>query len=196
MGLRWYVARTEPRSEFIAAEELARDGYDVFFPRLTDPKQPSGRTKAPLFPGYLFLRCDREAGGWPSFRNAHRIAGWVRFGGEVPSLPDRDILELRKSLESINQKAGMPPKFSPGEKVHVAAGNLQGLAEIIEGAKTPRARVKVLMQFMGRMVKAQVPWQSVEAVADRPVGKPQLPRRTRGKGRWTREFRPAAGVTR
>ena len=188
MGLRWYVARTEPRAEFVAAEELARDGYDVFFPRITEPSPRPGHTETPLFPGYLFLHCDPEAEGWPSFRGVHRITGWVSFGGEVPCLPDGDVAELMERLELINQQGGMLRRFSPGEKVHVDAGNLQGLAEVVEGAKSPKARAKVLLRFMGRLVQAQVPWESLRPLEDRPEERQRLPRRTRGGGRWIKDF--------
>ena len=195
MGLRWYVARTEPRAEFIAAAELARDGYDVFFPRITETNPRPGHTETPLFPGYLFLHCDPEAEAWPSFRTVHRMIGWVSFGGEVPCLPERDMVELMQSLELINRQGGMLRKFSSGEKVHVDAGGLQGLAEVVEGAKSARARVKVLLWFMGRLVQAQVPLERLRPLEDGPEETQRFPRRTRGKGRWVSAFRPVPGVT-
>ena len=195
MGLRWYVARTEPRAEFIAAEELGRDGYDVFFPRIIETNPRPGRTETPLFPGYLFLHCDPEAEGWPSFRTGHRITGWVSFGGEVPCLPERDLAALKEGLALVNRQGGILRKLSPGDKVHVDAGNLQGLAEVIEGTKSPRARANVLLWFMGRLVQAQVPLEHLRLLEDRPEETQRLPRRTRGKGRWVGGFRPVPGVT-
>ena len=122
MGLMWYVARTEPRAEYMAAAELTRDGYAVFLPSINETNPRPGHTRIPLFPGYLFLNCDPETEGWPTFRGVHRIAGWVKFGGEVPCLPDSDVVDLMERLEVIDQRGGMLDTFSPGDKVLVING--------------------------------------------------------------------------
>ena len=192
MGLRWYVARTEPRAEFLAAQELSRDGYEIFSPCIKAPRPRPGLTNVPLFPGYLFLRCDPESEGWPVFRGAHRITGWVKFGGEIPCLPDDVMAEMMDRWEMINRQGGMLRRFLPGEKVLVDSGSFQGLAEVVEEAKSPQARAKVLLHFMGRLVQAQVPWENLKPVEDEPWETNQPPRRTRGRGRWIRGFGPRA----
>ena len=194
MGLRWYVARTQPRAEFLAANELVRDGHQVFFPRVKAVLPRVGHPDLPLFPGYLFLQCDPDNGGWPSFRPAHRIIGWVRFGGEIPWLPDETVTALMERSEMINRQGGLWRQFLPGDKVDVVSGTLNGMAEVIEAAKSPHARVQVLLQFMGRIVRAQIPWENLRPIEDPGMERPRHPRRTRGKGRWVRDFRPASTV--
>jgi transcriptional antiterminator RfaH len=181
---RWYVARTEPRAEFMAAKALARDGYEVFFPLVIKPHSEHDNTETPLFPGYIFLHFDSENGSWPSFLGTHRIAGWVKFGGEIPSLPDSEIAELRDHLESINQQGGLANPFKPGELVDVVAGNLQCLAEVVEGSKSPQGRVKVLLQFMGRQIPAQVSRENLRQTENSSNSTERPARGTRGGGRW------------
>jgi transcription antitermination factor NusG len=120
------------------------------------------------------------------------MIGWVKFGGEIPWLPDEIMSALIERSELINREGGLWTRFQPGEKVQVVSGHLEGLAEVIRGAKSPNARVQVLLEFMGRQVRAQVPWDSLRPIDDHPVEKQRAPRRTRGKNRWVREFRPAA----
>jgi len=192
MGLKWYVARTLPRGEFAAAIELSRDGFEVFSPQVKVPHPRPGHSEIPLFPGYLFIRWDPEIDGWPSFRPGHHITGFVRFDNEVPSLSDEIVGELMERWEAINQQGGLFRQFSRGEKVQVVSGNLQGLAEIVEEAKSPQARAKVLMQFMGRLVQAQVPWDSLRPIEDKQFEIQRAPRRTRGGGRWIRGFGSSA----
>lgn len=194
MGRQWYAARTKPRAESLAATELSGDGFEIFSPWVKAPHARAGYIEAPLFPGYLFLRCDPESEGWPTFRPAHRILGWVNFEGKVPSLPDEVISELMARSEGINQQGGLWKRFQVGERVRVVSHSIDGLAEILEEAKSPQSRAKVLIEFMGRLVQAQVPWENLEAVQDKPDGSGRAPRRTRGKNRWIRGFGPAVSA--
>ena len=197
MALNWYILRTEPRAEYLAAAELGSDGYEMFFPRVTSPNHRVGHEDLPLFPGYLFLRCDPESGGWPAFRQRHRVSGWVRFGGVIPTMPDEVICELQRRVESINSgKGGLWRRFLPGETVRVVSHGVEGLGEVIQEAKTPQARARVLLQFMGQLVQAQVPWSDLRPVDDQQSQDRYLTRRTRGGGRWIRGFGPRAAVTR
>ena len=77
MSLDWYVLRTEPRGEYLAAAELESDGFQVFFPRVNTPNSRVGHDDLPLFPGYIFLRCD------PQTRNTSAVCnGWLREWGK------------------------------------------------------------------------------------------------------------------
>jgi transcriptional antiterminator RfaH len=188
MALGWYVLRTEPRAEYLAAAELARDGFEIYFPRVKSPQDRIGRGDSPLFPGYLFLRFDLECDRWPSLRLRHRVSGCVSFGGEVPSLPDPVINELMERVEAINRGGGLWHRFRAGEKVRVIGHNIDSLAEVIEEASSPQARARVLLSFMGRLVQARVPGENLRPVPEQVGQRQRLPRRTRGGGRWIRGF--------
>ncbi len=188
MGPSWYVLLTEPRAEYLAAAELSRGGFEIFFPRVKAAHKRAGRADEPLFPGYLFLHHDIESGGWPSFRIAHHVVGWVSFGGVIPSIPDQAITDLARRMEALNTSHGLWQRFRPGDRVRVVSGNLEGLAEVVEEAKSPQARTKVLLEFMGRLVQAQIPWQNLRSLDDSYRDRHRPPRRTRGQGRWIRGF--------
>ena len=194
MAAHWFILTTQPRSEFKAAHELGRDSFQVFFPKVKTVHPRAGHQEIPMFPGYVFLRCDPESDGWPSFRPAHRIANWVSFGGEVPWLTDEIVEDLKERSESINQEGGLWYRYKAGERVQVASGSLEGIAEVIEAAKSPHASVQVLLKFMGGMVRAKIPWENLRPIQEQlpighPVASPRPPRRTRGKGRWNNQFR-------
>ena len=196
MDRKWYVIRTVPRTEFLAVDELTRAGYEIFFPRVRVPRARPGHEYAPLFPGYLFLRCDPQVDGWPSFRGLHSVQGWLSFGGEVPSLPEDAINTLIERSETIGRQGGFIRRFLPGEMVRVLSGNLDSLAEVVEEAKTPRARAKVLLHFMGGLIQAQVPFEDLRPVeqhsGDDSSQQRLSQRRTRGRGRWIQGFGPRA----
>ena len=194
MGLSWYVLITEPRAEYLAASELNKDEFEVFFPRVKTPHHRAGHVDEPLFPGYLFLHVDPDAGRWPSFRPAHRLKGWVNFAGMVPSIPDETITELARRVDMLNASDGLWHRYQPGETVRVVSGNIDNLAQVVEEAKSPQGRARVLMEFMGRQIQAQVPWADLRPVEHGPNENQRPPRRTRGGGRWIRGFGPAASA--
>jgi len=192
MSRRWYVLSTHSRAEYLAAKELERDDFEIFFPRVKATNQRFGHDDAPLFPGYIFLRFDPTSPGWPTFRAYHRILGFVRVGEEIPWVPDQFIEDVKNSLNSINSGKGPWRRYLKGETVQVVAGNLDTLAQVLEEAKSPESRVKVLLQFMGGLVQAQVPWMDLRPVNSDIPEKCPAPRRTRGRGRWIQGFGPRA----
>jgi len=185
---RWYVVRTESRADHLAAYALGLDEFEVFSPRVKIASDRVGKSDAPLFPGYLFLRFDPEVSGWPVFRSAHRILGFVRFGGEFPWLPDIVVEQLADRVDAINSGDGLWRRFRKGETVRVVSGKLESLAVIVEEAKSPQSRAKVLLEFMGRLVQAQVPWQHLSPSEDGSSNEHTALRRTRGRGRWIRGY--------
>ena len=188
MAYRWYVVRTEPRAEFLAAEELRNEGFEVFFPQYNSVHPRYGLRSTPLFAGYMFLKCDTEANGWPYLHGVTHVSGWLTFGNERPSLPEEVVTKMMEQWETIKEQGGNVRKFALGDKVRITSGSIKGFAEIIQEAKLPKARAIVMLQFMGRMIEAQVPWEYLEPATseDKIHVQPRPPRRTRGKGRKIR----------
>ena len=196
MAKSWYLIRTKPQSERLAASALSRDGFELFFPRVRVPRPRGGQADGPLFPGYIFLRYDVLAQNWPSVRRLPGILGWVRFDGVVPPVPDHIITDLARRVDAINGEGGLWTRYRPGDKVAVVSGKMEGLAEVVEEATSPEARVRVLLNFMGRLVPTQVPWHSLQPAGEGHLGTGARRgvRSTRGKGRWIKGFGPRATV--
>ena len=192
MEKRWYVVRTKPRCDALAASAMGREGLEMFFPRVGIVAGDRRHNHAPLFPGYLFLRCDVKGYDLPLVSRLPGVLGLLGFGEELPSVPDEVITELRSRVETLESSGGLWDRFKPGELVRVAQGKLEGLAKVVEEPKSPEDRVRILLEFMGRQVCAVVPWHSLSRVRDDGArgSLPRLSRRTRGRGRWIRGFGP------
>ena len=190
----WRLVRTRPRSEYLAASSLELNRYEVFFPRVETPRPRSGRNDTPLFPGYLFVRSGGKESALTPVNRIAGLLGLVQFDGVVPHVPDGVIAALSRRVEEINSQGGQWTRYWPGDKVRVLSGWIEAFAEVLEEAKSPETRVRVLMNFMGRMVPATVPWQDLQPTRGDPVAARagRRPRRTRGKGRWVRGFGPRA----
>ena len=188
MGLKWYVARTKPLAEYATRDSLQAAGVEAFLP--CTPMRPNrwGHPDAPMFPGYLFLKYDFEMRGWDRLHRIPQPVRLVAFGGVPPPVSNEIIDELVQRVEAYNGRGGLWTRFRPGQRVRVTSGPVESLAQVVEESKSPRDRVKVLMEFLGRIVEAKVPWHDVW-----PVGTQDSPtadwnkrpaRRTRGNGRW------------
>ena len=196
-SLHWYAAYIRPRTEAIAASSLERAGFQVFAPRVRAHHPTRGVTSAPLFPGYLFIRHNLEEHGWPLLSRVPQALGLVQFDGVAPPIPDEVIEELTHRLDEINSASGLWNRFRAGDTVRVRSGHLESFARVVSDASSPKARVRVLMEFLGRQVYTEVPWKDIWPVRDdaflRTPSPATPPRRTRGRGRWISGFGPRSG---
>ena len=187
--LKWYCLRTKPLWEYRVNDALLREGYETFFPRIPVPYPRRGHPDAPLFPGYLFIKYDLENWGEQSLRRIPGVRGFVRFDGIAPPVPDEVIDEISRNLTEGLEKGMFYPHFLPGQEVEVKKGSFEVIGWVVREAKVlkPGERVEVLLEFLGTLCRAKVPWENL-----RPLKKDRPPRRTRGKGRFIRGFGPRA----
>ena len=195
MKLQWYVARTRPLGEYFAQENLRSGGVETYLPCVRARHPRRGRDDTPLFPGYLFLHCDLETQG-SGLRSVPQLRGLVAFEGTAPSVPDDVIAQLADQVERMNGFDGWLTPLAAGDTVQVAVGRTPTMATVVSGTRSPKGRVRVLLDFLGRQVYADVPAAYVErpeigtavaAMHDR------APRRTRGRGRWIGGAAPRPG---
>ena len=152
VGPAWFCVRAQPKHEHIAAAHLRREtALDVVLPRIRfkRPTQQGQKwvTEA-LFPGYLFARFDLGI----SLRQVHHtngVSGVVHFGARWPTIPDGVIeaLRLRVGGEDVFV---VDVEVAPGDEVQVVSGPFRGLHAVIERVMPGKARVAVLMDFLGR----------------------------------------------
>ena len=192
MAPRWYVIKTRPRSERIAVDALRREGYEYYFPRVELPHKRTGMGTAPPFPRYLFLRWDLDLVHWPPILLMPGILGWVRFDGRIPHVPDEVVGDLARRVRSIKSQGGLWTRFKRGQAVRVTSGMIESLASVVTEPTSPKSRVRVLMEFMGQLVSAEVPLSDLRPVPEDPASdeEPRSLRRTRGRGRWIRGMGP------
>jgi transcriptional antiterminator RfaH len=196
-SLRWYAAYVKSRTEAITASGLEHAGFQVFAPRIRTHHPQRGTASAPLFPGYLFIRHNLKEHGWPQLNRVPQALGLVQFDGVAAPIPDEVIDDLMRRLDEMNSTAGLWNTFRVGDTVRIRSGRLDSLAQVISEARSPQARVRVLMEFLGKQVSTEVPLQDIwPANGDTFLGAPPptMPlRRTRGRGRWIKGFGPRAG---
>ena len=190
MALAWYVVRTNPRAEFLARNQLEINGFEYYLPVVSTPDAKPGKEDTPLFPSYLFLRYDIESPESTSLRSIPGLNGLVNFDGVAPQIPDDVIGSLRQTVAQMNQTGGLSASFQPGDRVWVrwGSGETEDLAKVISDARSPQGRVRVLIEFLGRLVHGEVSRSNVrpanEGDYSSHTSQERSRRRTRGKGRY------------
>ena len=196
MDLRWYVARTKPLAEYAAADDLVHADLEVLAPRVRSHRPRPGRQDEPLFPGYLFVRCDLQE-HWASIHRSPHIWGLLRFDREPCPVPDDVVAGVAERVDALNGSGGIWARFREGESVRVLSASTSALAQVVEAQKSAGARVRVLMEFMGRLVTAEVRPDKLRRVSvDDPLllRQRRAARRTRGGGRWVQGFGPSVAL--
>ncbi|MCS7089995.1 MAG: transcription termination/antitermination NusG family protein [Verrucomicrobiota bacterium] len=164
----WFCVRSQPKREHVAATHLRRvPEIEVFLPRIRF-RRPTGRgvcwVTEPLFPGYLFARFDGLL--WlRRVRHAPGVAGVVHFGSQWPTVPQSVIDQLRGSLgpDEIRDISG---PFRVGDVAEVICGPFRGLEGILTRMLPARKRVEILLDFLGRQIPVQIPFDEIRISAD------------------------------
>ena len=158
----WYCARTQPKHEHIAATSVNKTlGLEVFHPRLRIERATRrGVVKViePLFPCYLFVRCDFER--LDEIRYVNGISSLVHFGHGIPKVPETVIEELQRCFET-EEPMSVQDRLFPGAEVTVAEGSFQGFRGIVLRVLPARQRVQILLDFLGRTTVTEVDRKSV-----------------------------------
>jgi len=153
---QWFCVRTQTKREHIAAGHLRElEGVEVFCPRLRYRKA-TRRGKVwwiePLFPGYVLAKFDMTQME-RAVTFCQGIRGLVRFGSEIPAVPDDFVESLRQEILSRSEDDelfSVAPVIEAGDEVEIAHGPLQGMRGTIVSVAPAAERVKVLLEFLGR----------------------------------------------
>jgi transcriptional antiterminator RfaH len=169
--LAWYCVQSRRRQEQIAVTQLrGLDGVTVFYPRIRF-KKSSRRgvvwvTDA-MFPGYLFARCALSK-MHRQIRYAHGVSGIVRFGDRYPTIEEEVLAQLRNRTGSA-EVTELNYELSEGVQVKITGGAFAGLEAVVIKVLPAKQRVKVLMQFLGTKVEAEVGDSNVLPQAVNPL---------------------------
>lgn len=155
----WCAAFTKPRQEEVARENLLRQGFRAYLPKLKQPKRRRDRwveAVEPLFPRYLFIELDFGAHDISPIRSTRGVVSLVRFGPQPATAPKGFVEALMAAEDpaSACHLAGLEP-FRKGDSVIIASGPLTGTTAIFD-EPTGQGRVTLLLDLLGRTNCVQV----------------------------------------
>ncbi len=162
----WYLVYTKPRQEELAAENLIRQGYEVFLPKLRESRQSHRAAKnkiVPLFSRYLFISLDCDTDQWAPIRSTLGVSMLVRFGSLPLAVPESLVTRLKTEVCEHGYINVPEKKYTSGQTVRITDGALQGY-EAIFSASNGSDRVIVLLNIIGQQSSVSVPKHFVEAI--------------------------------
>ncbi|MDD2914612.1 MAG: transcription/translation regulatory transformer protein RfaH [Gallionella sp.] len=156
---RWFAVSCKPRQEAVAEENLLRQGYRVYLPRIQNTHHRRGQwvdVIEPLFPRYLFIRINPALRSTAPVRSTRGAVGLVRFGGQPAVIPD-EVIEAIVQREAPDSGLHWDdrPLFCAGEPVRLEEGPLAGMEGIFverDGEK----RVIILLELLGKANKIRI----------------------------------------
>lgn len=149
----WFAVQTRPHQEARAVENLQRQGFDVYLPKITMRKRRRDKWVSvgeALFPGYLFIHADPASNNLGVIRSTLGVRGLVVFGHYLKPVPDEvvNFLRAREDPELGSLKAD-EVSYQPGDLVEVLDGPFAGLTAVYQMDK-PGERALLLVRLLGQ----------------------------------------------
>jgi transcriptional antiterminator RfaH len=162
----WYAVHTKPMQDARAEEHLRNQGYEVFHPLVKLRRRRAGRmveVVESMFPRYLFIHLEVAHDNWAPIRSTRGVAGLVRWGNHVPTVPEAVIEDLRTRAAGTADGCldlTLESDLKPNEKVYITDGPFSG-HEALFKARNGDERVIVLLNLMQRQHEITLPARSV-----------------------------------
>ena len=159
--LLWFVAHTRPRCEKKLADYCQREGFPTTLPLYRSVKKYRGKTVTflkPLFPGYLFLRL---------LITQRQKAYQSDYVANLLDVPDQAEFEhqLNDILFALDQEVDvrLAPTITPGVKVRIKTGPLQGIEGWVERRKG-MVEVMLRLDFISQAAAVKMDATNLELV--------------------------------
>lgn len=162
----WYLVYTKPKQEYVAKENLERQGFSIYLPlsREVNGRRSTRDAVGPLFSRYLFICLDRERDNWSPIRSTLGVVKLVQFGGMPLAVPPELIGTIQAREQSDGYVEIAARKFLAGEKVRIVDGPMAGL-EAVFLAKNSRERVTVMLNIVGNQTRISLPTELIAPAA-------------------------------
>jgi transcriptional antiterminator RfaH len=142
----WAIAQTHSQRETAAHDHLERQGFHAYLPCIEVKKR-----RAPLFPGYLFVRIDNA---WYPILSTIGVMRLLRNGDQEPSrISDLIVRKIRE--REVRGIVKLPKRMQPGMQVRILRGTFKDFIGIYDGM-SGKERERILLELLGRKVPIDI----------------------------------------
>jgi len=160
----WFVVYTKPRQESVAQENLERQQFEVYCPRIQLTKRRKSDLVPviePFFPRYLFMRLNSEQDNWAPVRSTRGVCGLVKFEGVPKAVPAKLIQALKENENPDSLQSVVSKTWKSGDSVEIEQGPFAGYSCIFQAQKSAD-RVCVLLDIVGKCTRATLLQQDLK----------------------------------
>ena len=148
-GTRWYLVHSLPNREEYALQQLTRQNFTSFLPKILKSVRHARRIQTKLaayFPGYLFVRLDLSRDRWRSVNGTFGVA-YLVGPGDLPQPVPAGVVE---TLQSCSDHRGIVTlqELEKGQRVRMTAGPFAEQIGVLDRLDAS-GRVRVLLEIMG-----------------------------------------------
>ena len=155
--MHWFLLQTKPNGHRTACDHLKRQGFNVFLPLIIKTENKSGKfleSKAPLFPGYVFMGTSIDPVPWKSVNGTRGISKAVSLDGVYRPVHTHIVegLQCRCDdggvIQSLND-------IVPGDRVKIERGPFAEFICTVENIQDDR-RAWVLIHLLQQKTRSEV----------------------------------------
>lgn len=161
MPFGWYALYTRHQHEKSAAQLLTRKGFEVLLPLYRSRSRWSDRTQVvllPLFPNYLFVRCDLVAR--VQVLQTAGVCWFVSNAGVPAAVSELEVETVRRIVETPVQ--AQPHSYlERGDRVRVLRGPFTGLTGILSRVKN-QYRVVLSLELLRQSAAIEIDLSDLE----------------------------------
>lgn len=157
----WYALHTKPRKERQVDALLRERGIETYLPTVRRKVQRRDRpARVIYFPCYLFASLDFDL-------IPHSSIAWMPGVRRIVAQGDRPAIVADEVVELLRQRLGGIEevgyrRLRQGDRVRIRTGPLRDLEAVFDQPLSPKERVRVLLNVLGRMTPVEIDYAQIE----------------------------------
>lgn len=167
----WYAVQTQPHKEFLVHRALGTTvGVQSYLPTLhVKPINPRARKRRPFFPGYLFVQANLEEVGLSVIQWTPGVTRVLGYDDVPVAIPEHVIAAIQDRVGCVQQEDPMGlGRLQKDDRVRITTGPFAGYEGMFDIRLDGKMRVRILIEFLGRLTAAEVDVRALEKVRTDP----------------------------
>lgn len=163
----WYLVYTKAKGEELAKQNLERQGFTTYLPKIQRSKRHKGKYQPvieALFPRYLFIQLDTKTDNWMPIRSTIGVSSMIRFGGIPARVPEDLVEDLRNNENDAGVRVEQEIRYREGDEVEVINGVVSGYRAVFEKYVSSE-RISVLLDIVGKHTRMMISRHDVQLVS-------------------------------
>jgi transcriptional antiterminator RfaH len=147
---RWFIAKIKPNSYKSATQNLERQGFETFVPKMEITQRQKNKfivKDVYVFPGYIFVCFDPLIIPWTKINSTYGVSKILAFNNKPSEISSDLILEIKTRYE-IKRNQTKKENLQKGDSIKFFAGPFADLIAKVESVEENN-RIWVLLEAMG-----------------------------------------------